>query len=83
MMGEAKRRQDLGLGATKKFPEGMIRPDDEGELRFAISDPDSSGNIHIDFGTPVAWFALPKAMAIQLGRMLLTKAGAKKIEISF
>ena len=81
-MGEAKRRRDMGLGPTGEYPEGMVRPDDKGALRFAISDPDSHGNIHIDFGAPVTWFALPRETAIDFAQMLLRKAGAKKVEIN-
>lgn len=80
-MGEAKRRRDIG--ATGEYPDGMIRQDDEGALRFAVSDADSRGNIHIDFGTPVSWIAMPKEQAMQFGLMLLKKAGAKKVEVSF
>jgi hypothetical protein len=83
-MGAAKRRRDLGLGATGEFPEGMSRrPGDEGELRMAVSDADSEGNIHMDFGKEISWIAFPKEGAIALARMLLRKAGAKKVEITF
>lgn len=79
-MGEAKRRRLAG--PTGEFPDGMIRPDDKGALQIAISDADSHGNIHIDFGVPVEWIALPKAQVIDLARMLLRKAGVKKVEIT-
>jgi hypothetical protein len=83
-MGAAKRRRDFGLGATGEFPEGVSRrPGDEGALRMAISDADSEGNIHMDFGKEVAWIAFPRSHAIQLARLLLAKAGAKKVEITF
>ncbi len=80
-MGEAKRRKLAG--PTGKFPEGIIRPDDKGELQIAISDPDSQGNIHVEFGTAVAWFAMPRGQIVNLARLLLRKAGAKKVEIEF
>ena len=84
MMGQAKRRRDMGLGATGEFPDGVSRrPGDEGALRMAISDADSEGNIHMDFGKEIAWIAFPRDQAIQLAQMLLAKAGAKKVEISF
>lgn len=82
-MGEAKRRRDLSLGPTNEFPDGIARPGDKGALRFAISDADSNGNIHIDFGTPIDWIAFPRQQAIELARILLRKAGAKNVEISF
>lgn len=62
------------IGATGKFPDGMARQDDEGELSFAVSDADSHGNIHIDFGKPVAWLALPREIARRFGRTLLEKS---------
>lgn len=74
----------MKLGATGKFPDGVARrPGDEGELRMAISDADSSGLIHIDFGKEVAWLALPKSDAITFARMLLKKAGAKIVTVEF
>jgi hypothetical protein len=79
-MGEKKRR--VQLGPTGQFPGGMIRQDDQGSINIAISDMDSHGNIHIDFGTPVAWVALPAEQAINLARLLLRKAGAKSVEIT-
>jgi hypothetical protein len=66
------------IGPTKRFPHGKIRSDDEGELTFAVSDADSYGNIHIDFGTPVAWMALPRETARALGRKLIEKSAEQK-----
>ena len=82
-MGEASRRRALGLGPTGEFPDGVARPGDRGALRFAISDPDSNGNIHIDFGCEVTWLALPRENVVDLCRVLLRKAGARKVEIEF
>lgn len=79
-MGEAKRRRLAG--PTGEFPDGMLRPDDKGALRIAISDADSRGNIHIDFGYAVEWIALPREQVIELARMLLFKAGAKTVDIT-
>lgn len=70
------------LGATGEYPEGVsARPGDEGALAIAISKMDGQGNIHVDFGKPVAWVAMPATHAIQLAKTLLRNAGAKKIEI--
>ena len=68
-------RRDQLLGATGRFPEGKITPDDEGELRFAVSQL-SDGQIHIDFGKPVAWLTLPREVAIEFAMTLLKNAGA-------
>lgn len=75
------RKGDL-LGATGRFPDGKMHPGDQGELRFAVAS-DSNGNVHIDFGKDVSWLSLPPETAIQLGKLLLTKAGAKKITMEF
>ena len=56
---EMKRRnEEIGVGATGKFPQGKIDPDDEGELRVAITR--EGDNVILNFGKPVAWLALPK-----------------------
>ena len=73
----------LGLGATGKFPEGKLNPSDEGELKFAVAGlPDGQG-VKIEFGKPVAWLVLPQSLAIELGKLLMLKAGAKSVEIKF
>jgi hypothetical protein len=70
------------LGGTGKFPDGSLGPHDEGELKMAIA-VDRHGNIHFNFGKDVSWFALPKGQAIDFAKTILTKAGAKKIEVEF
>lgn len=70
------------IGATGQFPDGKLDNSDEGELAFAVGR-DSDGNVRIDFGTPVAWMAMPPYIAINLARTMLKHAGAKKIEIEF
>jgi hypothetical protein len=75
MMGEHK------LGATGKFPLGSLGPDDEGELNMSVSH-DSEGNVHMNFGKSIVWFALPSEQAIELARILLHHAGAKKVAIT-
>ena len=68
------------LGATGKFPDGSLGPHDEGELRFGVAK-DSNGLVHINFGKPVSWFAMPPEVAVDLARKLLRFAGAKRVEI--
>lgn len=71
----------LKLGPTGKFPQGSLGPHDGGELIFAVGR-DAQGLIHVDFGKPVKWFALPPEQAIELAKGLLKHAGAKKVEIT-
>ncbi len=70
----------MKLGATGKYPQGSYGRHDEGELQFGVAR-DSYGNVRVDFGKPVAWMALPPATAIELAKLLLRHAGAKKVEI--
>ena len=68
-------------GATGKYPQGSYGRHDEGELTFGVVR-DNYGNVRVEFGKPVAWLALPPETAINLARLLLKHAGAKKIEIT-
>lgn len=60
-------------GATGKFPDGKLDASDQGELKLKISSDDSL--VRLDFGTPIAWFALPKEQAAQLALVLLQHSG--------
>jgi hypothetical protein len=68
------------FGPTGKYPHGKLGPTDEGELQFGVAH-DADGNVHVNFGKPVAWFALPQEQAINLARLILGHAGVKKVEI--
>lgn len=69
------------LGATGTYPEGSLGPHDEGGIQMAVAH-DSKGLVHVNFGKDVSWFAVPPAQAINLAKMLMTHAGAKKIEVT-
>jgi hypothetical protein len=71
----------MKLGATGKFPLGSLGPEDEGELRMGVAH-DSNGDVHINFGTPITWFAMPSDQAIKFAKLILHHAGAKKVEIT-
>jgi hypothetical protein len=71
------------LGATGKFPMPALSDDDEGALKMAVGRDDVNGIVRVDFGTPVTWLGLPPPEAIQLARLLLRHAGARKVEIDF
>lgn len=74
----------MRAGATGTLPDGISRRSgDEGALNIAISDKDSDGLIHVDFGKPIAWFAMPSENAINLAKMILRKAGAKSVTVEF
>lgn len=65
-------KDKLKLGGTGTFPEGKLNASDEGELRMAISSSD--GLVRIDFGKPVAWFAVPANQAKELAALLMRHA---------
>ena len=48
---------DPKLGPTGDFPEGKLGKDDEGGINMAIAASAKDGQVHIQFGGPVAWLA--------------------------
>jgi len=69
----------MAIGATGKFPDGKISAGDEGEIAIQIASA-TGGYVHIEFGKPVAWLAMPRAIAIEFANMILEKAGAPSSE---
>jgi hypothetical protein len=70
------------FGATGKFPQGKLDPNDEGELSFGIGNDGKL--VHVNFGKPVIWFALTPDDAIRIGNGLIEQAKnikAKAIKI--
>ncbi len=61
-MGEAGKgslgNEEMGLGATGKFPKGQISEDDQGELKVAMGVNLEHKRIMIDFGKEVSWLGL-------------------------
>lgn len=70
------------LGATGEYPQGSLGAHDQGELALALAS-DARGNLIIDFGKEVKWIAMSSEQAIEFGKLILRKAGAKKIRVSF
>lgn len=69
------------IGPTGTFPHGKLNEQDSGALNIGVA-VDDVGNVHVNFGTRISWFAMPPEQAINLAKLILTKAGAKKIEIT-
>ncbi len=67
---------DKKLGATGKFPDGKLGPNDEGELQFGIGH-DDEGMVFVDFGKPVQFIAMPPQIAVNFAAMLMKHAGIK------
>ncbi|HXI96330.1 MAG TPA: HAD domain-containing protein [Candidatus Acidoferrum sp.] len=65
------------MGATGQYPQGVLNDDDEGELRLGVTKDPITGLVHINFGKPVAWFALSPPEAIELAKVILKHAGER------
>ena len=63
---------DDKLGATGQFPDGKISEQDEGELQMGIANDGKL--VHVNFGKPVAWFAVPPDVALALASQLTKHA---------
>lgn len=61
-------------GATGLFTDGQISEDDEGELKIAVAVDKSNALVRVDFGKPVAWLAVPKAIALELSHSIANMA---------
>jgi hypothetical protein len=61
------------LGAQGTFSNGRINEEDEGDLKIMVGH--HADCVRIDFGKPVGWIALPKDVAVSLGKAILTHAG--------
>jgi hypothetical protein len=72
-------RKPVILGPTGDFPHGKLGPDDEGGINIQIGSKD--GAVIVAFGTPVVWFGLPNAEAIDFAKKIMKVAGAKKITV--
>jgi hypothetical protein len=72
-MGDHKRPK---LGPTGEFPQGKLNHFDEGELEFGIAN--DGKKVIINFNSPVFWFAVQPAMALQMAEALTRHAMAVK-----
>ena len=59
-------------GATGNFPQGKVKPEDEGELVIGIGIKD--GIIMLEFGKPTAWIGFGPNEARTLAAKLSTLA---------
>lgn len=62
-----KRFRDQKRGAAvRRWPDGRMGGDDDGELAFAIATDKRQGAILIDFGKEVSWIGLDVESATRL-----------------
>lgn len=64
------------IGPTGQFPDGKLRPDDDGELAIAIGHQKRNGQVFLEFNTPVRWTAMSPAAARGLAALLMNHAHA-------
>ena len=58
------RAQGTPLGETGRFTHGALTPDDEGQLRFAVTA--SGGKVIVAFGKQIEWIGMLPREARQL-----------------
>ena len=74
-MGRKKKTERKSpFGKTKQYPEGKLREDDEGEIKFGITH--HQGEVILDFGTPVIWLGMPPELARIVAKNLIKHADA-------
>ncbi len=67
--------KQVAPGATGEFPDGKLDASDEGGIKMLISE--NAGNVRIDFGQPLAWFAMPKPQALTFAFTVLERCRVK------
>jgi hypothetical protein len=61
-------------GPTGHFPQGKLRPDDEGEIKVAILADVKHQIVILEFGKPVAYLAIRADQVPAVVEALLQKA---------
>jgi hypothetical protein len=64
--------EDDKFGPTGEFPRGKFSEHDEGGLNVGIAVKDKT--ILVNFGSPVAWFGLDHAGAVEFAKTILRRA---------
>lgn len=64
----------LKLGATGKFPHGMLTPKDEGEIKFSVGLSMDKKRVVLNFGKQVRWVGMNRNQAIDVGKALIKTA---------
>lgn len=72
-----KRFRELQDGvADRKWPEGRISGNDDGEIIFKIGSDPEKELVVLEFPKPVTWTAMPAQQAIDLAQLLIRHARA-------
>jgi hypothetical protein len=67
--------KEVAPGPMGQFPEGKSEPGDEGQIKTLVSSDGT--NVRVDFGKPIAWFAMPKPQALVFAFAVLEHCGIK------
>ena len=73
---EALRRlfQQVDGTANRRFPQGRMGHEDDGELAYAIATDPKHKTIIVRFGKPVEWIGFSPADAVALAEQLIKRA---------
>jgi hypothetical protein len=66
-------------GPTGDFPRGKLNPHDEGGLSLTVGV--EADCVRLDFGSPVAWIAMPADQALAFAGLITKHAMALKGEL--
>lgn len=64
----------LGLGATRRFPNGVVNDIDEGEIKFAIGSDPERELVMINFGKSIDFLGMKPQEAIEMAQLLIRHA---------
>lgn len=62
------------LVSSRKWPNGRISGDDDGQLVFKIGSDPEKELVYLEFPKPVTWTAMPPQQAIELAQLLIRHA---------
>lgn len=57
--------------AKRKFSDGRIGPNDDGDVSFACSADAKNKIVILDFGKPVSWIGMQPEQAVAIAEMLV------------
>lgn len=60
--------------STRKWPDGRLSGDDDGETIFKVSGDPEKQLVGIEFPTPTKWVAMPPQQAIVFAQALIQQA---------
>ena len=64
--------RNLGDKIKKQWPEGIIRPDDDGETTFAVGS--EAGKVILQFPEPTKWIGFTPDQAMEIAQCLIKHA---------